>query len=170
MSLKTTLNRSAQSLSEFWGARNARERRILTVGTAVALIALIYLLLIDPALAGRTSLNAGLPAMRQQVAQLQALSREAAGMSGQQAPAVAPLSRETLEAGLNGRGMKPQNVTLTGDVARVQLSSASFAGLVDWLDAMQKTALLTVVEANIVALDQPDMVNATLTLRQQKSE
>jgi hypothetical protein len=35
---------------------------------------------------------------------------------------------------------------------------------------MQKSALVTVVEANIVALAQPDMVNATLTLRQQKNE
>jgi type II secretory pathway component PulM len=37
--------------------------------------------------------------------------------------------------------------------------------MMNWLVEMQKTALLSVVDANIVALAQPDMVNATFTLR-----
>jgi general secretion pathway protein M len=57
-------------------------------------------------------------------------------------------------------------VMLTGDFAKVQLTAASFAATLNWLDDMQKTALLSVVDANIVALDKPDMVNATFTLRQ----
>ncbi len=59
---------------------------------------------------------------------------------------------------------------LTGDFAKVQLASVSFAGTLNWLDDMQKTALLSVVDASIVALAQPDMVNATFTLRQQRNE
>jgi hypothetical protein len=35
---------------------------------------------------------------------------------------------------------------------------------------MQKTALLSVVDADIVALNQPDLVDATFTLRQASNE
>lgn len=170
MSLANTLNRSAQSLSEFWNARNTRERMLLAAAMAVMVLGLLYVLLIDPALSGRDQLNKSLPLQRQQVAQLQAMAREVAGLSAKAAPSVAPMSKESIDAALARKGLKAQTVALTGDVARVQLSSVSFAGVIDWLDDMQKTALVSVVEANVVALAQPDMVNATLTLRQQKSE
>ncbi|MGB8409589.1 MAG: type II secretion system protein GspM, partial [Gallionella sp.] len=64
----------------------------------------------------------------------------------------------------------PQSVMLTGDFAKVQLSGASFAGILNWLDEMQKTALVSVVDASIVAQAQPDIVNATITLRQPGNE
>ena len=42
--------------------------------------------------------------------------------------------------------------------------------MLDWLDEMQKTARLSVVDANIVALPAVDSINATLTLKQQRIE
>lgn len=170
MSFSDALNRSSQSVSELWNARNPRERAMLSAAAAVAGLGLIYVVLIAPALSGRDQLNKNLPVLRQQVAQLQALSKEAAGLSDRTAQSVAPISKESIEAALARKGLKPQSVGLTGDIVRVQLPSVSFAGLLDWLDDMQKTSLLSVVDANIVALSQPDMVNATLTLRQPKSE
>ena len=67
-------------------------------------------------------------------------------------------------------GLKAQNVMLTGDFAKIQLASVSFASTLHSLDDMQKNALLFVVDANIVALAQPDMVNAIFTLHQQRNE
>jgi general secretion pathway protein M len=127
---------------------------------------LAYALLIDPALSGRDQLNKNLPVLRQQVAQMQALSKEAAALSGKSASPLIAMSKENIEAALARNGLKPQSVMLTGDFAKVQLSAVSFAGTLNWLDDMQKTALLSVVDANIVVLAQPDMVNATFTLRQ----
>jgi general secretion pathway protein M len=170
MNLANRLNGLTEPISAFWSARNARERRLLSVAMIVMALGLIYLLLIDPALTGREQLNKNLPALRQQVAQLQAMSKEATGLSGKTASSVAPLTKESLEAALTRKGLKAQNVALTGDVARVQLASVSFAGLLDWLDDMQKTALLSVVEANVIALPEPGTVDATLTLRQRNSE
>ena len=170
MSLANSMNRSAQSLSEFWNARDARERKLLAAASAVVALGLLYALLIGPALSGREQLSKSLPQQRLQVAQLQAMAREVAGLSAKAAPSVPPMSKENIEAALARKGLKAQTVALSGDVARVQLSSVSFAGLIGWLDDMQKTALLSAVEPNIVALAQPDMVNATLTLRQQKGE
>src|SRR5437868_2676267 len=81
-----------------------------------------------------------------------------------------PISKESIEADLTRRGLKAESVNVTGEIARLQLSNASFAALIGWLDEIQKSALVSVMEVNIIALPQPDAVNATLTLRQQKGE
>jgi len=166
MNLTGLLNQSRQSFSEFWAVRDARERAMLAVAALVVTVGLAYALLIDPALSGRDQLNKNLPVLRQQVAQMQALSKEAATLSGKSASPLIAMSKDNIEAALARNGLKPQSVMLTGDFAKVQLSAVSFAGTLNWLDDMQKTALLSVVDANIVVLAQPDMVNATFTLRQ----
>ncbi len=170
MNLTGLLNQSRQSFSEFWAVRDARERAMLAVAALVVIFGLAYALLIDPALAGRDRLNKNLPELRQQVAQLQALAKEAAALSGKPAAPLIAMSKETIEAALARNGLKPQSVMLTGDFAKVQLAAVSFAGTLNWLDDMQKTALLSMVDANIVVLPQPDMVNATITLRQQRND
>lgn len=170
MSLSNLFDQSLQSLSEFWTARDTRERSMLTLGAGVVVLGLIYALLIDPALTGRDQLNKNLPVLRQQVAQLQALSVEATTFSGRPAPAVSIISRERIESALVGKGIKPLSVTLSGDQTTVQLAAVSFSATLDWLGEMQRTAQLSVVDANIVALAQPDMVNVTLVLRQQRNE
>lgn len=170
MNLIGRLNEVTQPLSAFWSARNARERMLLATAMTVIVLGLIYLLLIDPALSGREQVQKNLPVLRQQVAELQAMSKQASGLSAKTAPPVAPLSREALEAELISKGLKPQTVAVTGEIARVQLNSVQFAGVIDWLGEMQRTALLSVVEANVVAQSEPGIVNATLTLRQQRSE
>jgi general secretion pathway protein M len=170
MNLTGLLNESRQSFSEFWAVRDARERAMLAVAALVVTFGLAYALLIDPALAGRDQLNKNLPVLRQQVAQMQALSKEAAALSGKSAAPLIAMSKENIEAALARNGLKPQSVILTGDFAKVQLAAVSFAGTLNWLDDLQKTALLSVIDANIVALPQPDMVNATFTLRQPSHE
>lgn len=165
MSLDGLLNQSRQSLSEFWMARDARQRTMLAVVAMAAAFGLFYVLLIAPALDGRNQLNKNLPELRQQVALLQVLSKEAALYSEKAVLPAMAISEEGIKAALAGKGLKTQSVMLTGDLAKVQLVSVSFAGTLDWLDDMQKTARLLVVDANIVALAQPDTVNATLTLR-----
>jgi len=155
---------------QFWAARDRRTRALLAAATAALALGLFYALLIAPALTGRDRLHKNLPELRQQVAQLQVLAREAAAFSGKSAPPLAALSEESIRNTLAGKGLKPQSVILAGDVAKVQLASASFAGTLEWLEEMQKTAGLLVVDAKIAALAQPDLVNAVLTLRQQRNE
>ena len=178
MNLTGLWDQSRQSFSEFWMARNARERTMLAVAALVVAFSLAYVLLIAPAVAGRDQLNKNLPQLRQQVAWMQALSKEAATLSGKAGLPVggnsaAPLiviSRENIDATLARNGLKAQNVMLTGDFAKIQLASVPFSGMLNWLDDMQKNALLFVVDANIVALAQPDIVNATFTLHQQRND
>jgi general secretion pathway protein M len=165
MSLTNLLGQSGQSFSEFWAVRDARERAMLAVAALAVALGLTYALLINPPLTGRDRLNKNLPMLRQQVAQMQALSREAAALSEKSAAPLMAVSKQNIEAALARNGLKPQSVMLTGDFAKVQLAAVSFAGTLNWLDEMQKSSLLSVVDANIVALSQPDMINATFTLR-----
>lgn len=169
--MNPTLNTLKQNLATFWSERNKREQNLLLAAIVVIVIGLFYLLLIDPALSGRKDLEKKLPALRQQAAEVQALSREVGEQSGRTTASVPPVTRESLESSLNGKGLKPQSVAMTGgDTARVQLNEVSFSSLIDWLSDMQKGARLSVIDANIEARAKPDTVNATLTLRQQRRE
>ncbi len=164
------LNGLLESLAVFWRERNARERKAIALAALVIVLALIYSIFIGPALAGRAQLEKALPALRQQAAELQLLSKQATALAGVTAPPAVVITKDSLEAALTRRVMKPQSVVLTGELVKLQFESASFAGIVNWLDEMQKNARLSVVEANIEALAPVDMVNATLTLRQQRND
>jgi general secretion pathway protein M len=166
----TTVNGLKQSLSTFWSERNKRERNMLSTAIAVVVLGLIYALLIDPALSGRRDLEKKLPTLRQQAAEVQALSKEASALSGKAAPPAPAMTRESLETSLARKGLKAQSISLSGELAKVQLNAAPFSGMVEWLAEMQKTARLSVVDAVVEAQAQPDTVNANLTLRQQRSE
>jgi len=170
MNLARLYGQAKLSFSEFWSVRDARERAMLVAAALVVMLGLTYALLIDPALAGRDQLNKNLPVLRQQAAQLQVLANQASALSIKSAGPLIAVSKENVEAALARNGLTPQSVVLTGDFAKVQLASASFVGTLNWLDDMQKTALLSVVDANIVGLAESDIVNATVTLRQLKNE
>ena len=170
MNLTGLMDRSRQSFSDFWAVRDARERAMFSTAAMAVVLGLTYLLLIDPALDGRKKMNNDLPHLRQQVAQLQALTKEAAVLSAMPAPAVAPISKKMIEDALSHNGIRSKSLILTGDYAKVQLAGVSFASTLAWLNEMQMTDMLSVVDANIVALAQADQVDVTLTLRQARNE
>lgn len=161
-----TMNESATA---FWNGRNERERSILVFGGAALALFLVYAIFFGPALNGRAKLSKDLPLMRQQAAEIQALSKQAAELTAGGAPEPDPISQESIAASFTSRGMKPQNLAVTEDTIRVQLNPVSFAGLLDWMDEEQRASRLTVTDASFVALPQTDMVNATVTLRQQRT-
>jgi hypothetical protein len=61
MSVATTVAQYRARFAAFWLARTAQERRFLTIGGAVALAALLYLILVEPAVDGRAQLRRTLP-------------------------------------------------------------------------------------------------------------
>lgn len=170
MSLANSFQLSRQSFLRFWAALGARERTMLIAAAAVITLGLSYALLIDPAIAGREQMRINLPLLRQQVAQLQALSKEAEALSKKSALPVTAISREYVTATLSRNKLQPQNIMLSGNQVELQLTSASFADILIWLAESQKNARLVLIDANIVALAQADKVNAKLTLRQTGNE
>jgi general secretion pathway protein M len=170
MKLPAAVHQSRLTFADFWAKRDARERTLLAIAASIVVFAMVYAVLLDPALAGRKRLYKDLPVLRQQVAEMRELAKQAAALSAKSAAPLPPISRENIEAALARSGLKPQNLILSGGYVKVQLATVSYASTMDWLNDIQKTSLLSVVDANIVALPQPDMVNAAFTLRQPSHE
>lgn len=154
----------------FWNERNKREQNMLAAGIAVVVITLIYMLLLDPAMSGRSDLAKKLPALRQQSAEVQELAREAQALGSKTTAPAPAVTRESLDASLAGKGLKAQNLAVTGELIKVQFNGASFAAIVDWLSELQRSARVTVLDANVEAQAQADIVNGSFTLRQQRSD
>jgi general secretion pathway protein M len=170
MNAATRMNGMKQTLSTFWSERNRREQNMLSGAAVVILIGLVYTLLVDPALSGRTELQKQLPALRQQAAEAQLLARQATATTAKAVTSAPPMTRESLDAALARKGLKAQNIAVTGELAKLQFNGISFSALVDWLNEMQHNARLSVLDVNVEAQAQADTVNASLTLRQQRSE
>lgn len=161
----------AQTARAFWNERNARERGMLAAAIGVVVLGLAWVLLIDPALSGREQLSRTLPTLRQQAAEVRAITREAGSAAKRNAGPVAPVTRENLQASLSRRGLKAEEVSVTNGTARVRFQNASFAGLVDWLSEQHRSARLAVAEAKVergAEEGSPDSVNAAFTLRQER--
>ena len=150
----------------YWLARTDQERKFLLAGGVVVLVALVYALLLAPAIEGRDSLHRSLPALRQQAAQLQTLAAEAQTLAANPAPSVAPMTPDALNASMAQRGLKAASLTMTGEYAKLQFNGVSFANLVSWLDAQRRENRVQVQDASFTALPAVGQVDATLTLRQ----
>ncbi len=149
-----------------WMARTEQERKFLGIGGAVVAMALVYSLLVDPAVSGIAKLSKSLPKQRQDVAQLQALALEAGELARQPVLQPTPMSREGLSAGLVARGMTPASLSMTGEYAKLQFTGVSFANLVSWLDAQRREHRIAVQDLVVTAQTPAGNVDAVLTLRQ----
>jgi general secretion pathway protein M len=150
----------------FWDARSEQERKLLTLGSAVVVLALIWAVLFAPAMEGRAQLKKSLPQLRQQAAQLQALAAEAASLPGSAPLDVAVMSRDSLVSSLAARSLTAQSVGMTGQYAKLELRSVPFGALLQWLDAVRREGRIVVQDASITAQPTPGLVDATLTLHQ----
>ncbi len=165
-----TLQQVREAFDTFWLERDPRERRMLGIGAAAVAAALLYFVAIGPALNGVSKLQKDLPNLRQQALALQGMANQAQALAAAPSSPATLSTSESIEASLTRKGFKAQSIVVTGELVRVQINGVSFAGLLDWLDEMQKTARLTIVESSFTAQAQTDIVNATLSLRQPKTD
>lgn len=158
-------------LHAFWQQRNARERRMLAVGASVLVLALLWLLGVEPALDGRERWRKDLPQLRADAALVQSLSQRLASASSRPATAAQPLNKAALESSLTAAGLKPQSLTLQDaggvQLVRANFTDASFSALTEWLQQQQRASQLSVSELSVSARERLDRVDAQLTLRRQ---
>jgi general secretion pathway protein M len=131
---------------------------------------LVYALLIDPALMGRAKLKHDLPELHQQVAQMQALSKKISALAVKATPTAETVTREKIDETLARYSLTAQNILLTGEYVKVQLTAMPFSDTLAWIEELQKSMRLSVVDADFVALDKADMADIKLTLRQARNE
>jgi general secretion pathway protein M len=171
--LLQALGRLRLAASVYWLARTGQERQFLTAGGVVVLLALIYAILVGPALDGRERLQKSLPLLRQNAAEMQSLARQAGELANQPKLEVVPMNRDSLNASLAARGLIPQSLSVTGEYAKLQFKGVPFPALVNWLDTVRRENRIAVQEASVlappVAAPQNGQVDVTLTLHQAPS-
>lgn len=163
------INMIAEGFGSFWRQRNAKERRLLSIATVLVFFALIYSMLINPALSNKAKLEVSIPQLRLQVSEMAAMSGQYAQIATAMAENIEPVSREVLEASLLRKGIKAQSLTASDDIVRVQISSVAYSVIMEWILEMQKAARLTIEEAKLTALPEKGQVGVVLTMKQQKS-
>lgn len=170
MKAMTAVSQLKDQLALYWLARTEQERKYLTVGGVAVAGALVYMLFMAPALAGREKLRAQLPQLREESAKMQALAQEAGELARQPAPQVAPMTRESLTASLAARSITPASLVVSGDFAKLQLNGVSFASLYGWLDAQRRENRVVAEDVGVTAGSPAGQVDAVLTLRQNTGE
>jgi general secretion pathway protein M len=167
--LNDTINGYRAGAAAWWSARNEQEQRMLSIGGAVLALGLVWGVLIDPALSGRSKLEKELPQMNRQLAEMQGLAGEAAQLAAQPAVQPQPLSKDGVAARLQAMGLATQNLAVTGDYIKVEFKGVPFAGLVTWLDAMRREQRVAVQEGSVTQQGPAGQVDASLTLRQESA-
>jgi general secretion pathway protein M len=153
------------ALGEFWGAREPREKRLLTIGGTVLGLVIIYSLFWEPAFEGRQNLRESLPQQRAQLAQMQAEARQARELT-KSAAGVAPSGdtlRQAMADSLSAHGLANIEVTALGDSMQVRGKNIAFADWVGWVDDMRKQNKVQISEANLKALDKDGQVDLDAT-------
>lgn len=151
-----------------WQKRLPNERRILSIVAALIVASLVYLIGFDPAINNIKQLEKAYPVLKQQTAKMSFMTDEYALISQALSENIPAPTRELIEASLLRKNMKTQSLSVSNDIVRVQVNTASYSQLMEWLLEMQKASRLTVEDAKVTALEMPGQVSFVVTLRQQK--
>lgn len=156
-------------VKQFWIERAPRERAILGFGAGVVLIAVLYLVLIEPAWTGIGRLERSLPQQRSLAAELDALLGEVRGLKSQ--PQVATVSqsevRGAIETSLTRAGMKAARIVPLSD-GDIQLTFANvpYGTWAAWLAGIERELGARTTSVVITGKDAtPGNVDAELALR-----
>jgi general secretion pathway protein M len=158
--LKETL---LDTFSQFWDARQERERQYLIIAAVFVVLMLIYLIAIAPALTGRDELRKSLPILHQQAAQMQQMAQELATIPS--AENQHDVTRELIETELATDGLKAQTLSVNDGIVRAQFNTATMSALQTCLLNLQKSSGLFAEEMKITGLEG-GLVSASFTLRQ----
>jgi general secretion pathway protein M len=155
-------------LLSFWNERAPREKAVLTLlGTIVAL-AVLYLMLVEPAVTGIQRLERGLPQTRSQAAQLDSLLGEVKALKAR--PQVATVSpteaRGAVDKSLAAAGMKAARIVpLSDGDLQITMANVPYAAWSVWLAGLERELGARAISVNANSNATPGNVDVELALR-----
>lgn len=156
------------AIVQFWSERAPREKAILAAGAALVLIAVLYLLAIEPAATGIARLERALPHTRAQAAKLDALLGEVKNLKSRaQVATVSPQeARGAIEKSLAAAGLKAARIVPLAD-GDLQLTFANvpYATWAAWLARTERELGARATGVNATATSTPGNVDVELALR-----
>ena len=157
----------------FWQQRSPAERRTLSIGGGVLLLALLYALLWYPLSQERQRLKTSLPQLRATAALMQVQAQEVARLRQLPAQTSTADLRSAIDKATAGNplGAPLELMPLDAGRMRVSTSAVSFDAWVAWVKALQAEHGVRVESASVSALTAPGLVKvqAVLTLRGSRS-
>lgn len=156
-----------------WRGMAPRERRLVGAAALVVLLAIAYLVLIEPAWKGRQQLQKELPVLRGQVAQMSALAQEAQRLGTAPKSADSPQAmRAALEASVQaaGLGASLAQVNSTAQLLDLRFAAVPHAAWLAWLDTALRETQLRVADLSISREATPGLVSVKLVLEFPKRE
>jgi general secretion pathway protein M len=155
------------ALTEWFEARAPREKRLLLVGGALVTWALLYSLLWAPAWDGCDRIRTSLPGLQAEVVQMQAQLDEARLLKGAaaiRAPQGLAL-RDVIAASLAQAGLPAPQISVLGKGVQVEAKNVPFGVWMAWLDDVQRTDHVRVVNAHATGEAQPGHASVSVTVQ-----
>ena len=153
---------------QFWIARQARERVMLTWAALILLAAICWLLGAEPALHGRARLHAQLPLLRQQSAEMTQLTDEWSLNPQRVGSAKAPFSTSLLTDSLRAKGITPKRLEASEERVKLYIADIAWALWIEWLTSLAASSDVVVLEANIKPGRSPGQVEIEFALGAKK--
>ncbi len=158
-----------EGLRQFWAERAPREKAILGSGAAILVVAVLYLMLIEPAWSGIARLERSLPQQRSQAAELDALLGEVKSLKSQ--PQVATVSasevRGAIESSLKRAGLKSSRlVPLSDGDLQITFANVPYGVWAGWLASVERELGARTMAVTVTGKDAtPGNVDAEVGLR-----
>jgi general secretion pathway protein M len=155
-------------LAAFWNERAPREKTVLALLGLIVVLALAYLMLIEPAVAGIKRLERGLPQARAQAAQLDALLGEVKTLKSR--PQVATVSpteaRGAIDKSLAAAGLKAARIVpLSDGDLQITIANVPYAAWSVWLAGLERELGARAISVNANGTATPGNVDVELALR-----
>ena len=156
-----------EKLLQAWKTLATRERRLVGAALGIVVLAVVYLLMFEPAWTGRRELQRELPALRSQLAQMSALANEARRLGGVPKGAESPQAmRAALEASVQGAGLAGSLTKLdqSGELFDLRFGSVPHAAWLAWLDTTVRETQLRVADLAVTREAVPGLVSVRLVM------
>lgn len=156
-----------------WQLLTARERRIVIAAAALLLVAAVWLWLFEPAWQARRSLQAELPALRTQLARVDALAEEAQRLSAIPAGSDSPqVLKAQLERSIDSAGLSSAlgQLSVNGSLFDLRFDGVSHAAWLAWIDTTTRELRLRVADAAVTREARPGLVTVRLALETPRAE
>ncbi|HMM50013.1 MAG TPA: type II secretion system protein GspM [Burkholderiaceae bacterium] len=162
-----------EMLLQRWQMLTPRERQVLIAGAALLALALVWLVLFEPAWDARRRLQTELPTMRTQLARAEQLADEARRLGAVSGAADSPQAvKARLEQSIESAGLRPAlaQLTLTGNLFEVRFKSVPYAAWLVWLEAAARESRLRVADAAVTRETGVGVVSARVALELPRRE
>lgn len=154
--------------NEYWVTLRAREKMFLGTGAVFLAGVAIYFIIIEPALSAHHRLDRKLPILRAELAQMQALAKEAGQIANPLSPVTnASAMIDNLRAGLAQARLVVDPAKIRTDAHEhisLTLEDADFDTFLLWLADTQARLGLRTISARIDKTDTPGQARIDLTL------